>query len=190
MELFAVETYSKFASFGYANLFDALRTTAGRIYKLRSSKADWKSLIHKAFGSYTDINLKDINIILIPNNDIKGLRGAYHKGSKLQAESIFLNSEWVNGAGLEDLNEVLFEEVGHAIDQRINGSNDSYGDEGAIFSALIRNCNIPEKELSENDQRFIVVDGEVIEIEASTPSNPLVDNDDNGLVDGVDTINS
>ena len=71
MELFAVETYSKFASFGYANLFYALRTTADRIYKLRSSKADWKSLIHKAFGSYTDINLKDINIILIPNNDIK-----------------------------------------------------------------------------------------------------------------------
>lgn len=187
MELFAVETYSKFASFGYANLFDALRTTADRIYRLRSSKADWKSLIHKAFGNYTDINLKDINISLIRNNDIKGLRGAYHKGSKHQAESIFLNSEWVNGAGLEDLNEVLFEEVGHAIDQRINGSNDSYGDEGAIFSALIRNCNIPEKELSENDQRFIVVDGEVIEIEASTPSNPLVDNDDNGLVDGVDT---
>ena len=186
MSLFSVETFSKIASFQDAKLFHTLKAIEEEIYKLKSAEEDWKKLIQDAFGTYIDISLSNIDIIQIDNDDIRGLRGAYHKGSTSQAESIFLNSEWVNQAEIEELKEVLFEEIGHAIDQRINGCNDSDGDEGAIFSALIRGVNIPVKELNEKDHRFIVANGELIKVEASSPSSPSVDNDGNGLVDGVD----
>ena len=187
MDLFTVKIYSNLTSFPYSKLFYALKSTADKIYELKSSEPDWKTLIQNVFGNYIDISLRGINVHLISNDDIRGLRGAYHKGAKYEEESIFLNSEWINQAEIEELKEVLFEEIGHAIDQRINGNHDTYGDEGAIFSALIHGFDIPEKELRDNDQVFIFVGGELIEVEASTPSNPLVDNDNNGLVDGVGT---
>ena len=64
--------------------------------------------------------------------------------------------------------EILTEEVGHALDARIN-VNDAAGDEGDIFSILLHGGEISSTELtelrSENDSGTIVVDGKEIEVE-------------------------
>ena len=64
----------------------------------------------------------------------------------------------------------MFEEIGHAIDQRLNSSKDSAGDEGAVFSALLRGVSAPENELSEDDLRNIYINGELVEVEAAAPT--------------------
>ena len=42
--------------------------------------------------------------------------------------------KFIESANTEQIVEVLLEEFGHSIDYKINGNNDTYGDEGAIFS--------------------------------------------------------
>ncbi len=64
--------------------------------------------------------------------------------------------------------EILTEEVGHALDARINTS-DAAGDEGDIFSKLSHGEEISSDELtalrSENDSGTIMIDGREVEVE-------------------------
>ena len=66
---------------------------------------------------------------------------------------------------------VVLEELGHYLDARVN-QLDSAGDEGAIFSKLIRGEQISSNELAslqqENDHTQITVDGKVHDLELST----------------------
>ena len=59
----------------------------------------------------------------------------------------------------------MLEELGHALDWRINGSNDTAGDEGAIFSALIRAVAIPIVETSQNDHHTPIINGQRIAVQ-------------------------
>ena len=165
-----------------AKLLRALRKVEEKISGFRKEKKDWADLIEKAFGSYSEIKLANINVVLLDVVSIKGLRGAYYKGTTTKEECIFLNLEWLTEAEEEELEAVLLEEIGHTIDQRINQGDDSEGDEGAVFSSLIRGMEIPFEELAEDDQRTIYVNGSLIKVEASASN---LDDDGNGLVDGV-----
>jgi hypothetical protein len=64
---------------------------------------------------------------------------------------------------------VLLEEIGHAIDHRLNAGQDSPGDEGAIFSALIRGVDISAVETTQNDHHILLIDGQPIAVEADAP---------------------
>jgi aerobic-type carbon monoxide dehydrogenase small subunit (CoxS/CutS family) len=60
---------------------------------------------------------------------------------------------------------VLLEEIGHFIDAQIN-SSDTPGDEGQLFSALVRGEVLTEEQIAaiqgENDAATITVDGQAI----------------------------
>jgi len=88
--------------------------------------------------------------------------GAYSKDD----DTIFLSRELL--ADPEKAEKVLTEEVGHALDARINTS-DAAGDEGNIFARLSYGENISASELtelrSENDSGTIMVDGREVEVE-------------------------
>jgi len=89
--------------------------------------------------------------------------GAYSK----EEDTIFLSRELLS-SDPGKAEQVLAEEVGHALDARIN-DKDAAGDEGNIFSRLLHGDEISNAELSdlrsENDSGTIMVEGREVEVE-------------------------
>ncbi|MEH2105848.1 FG-GAP repeat domain-containing protein, partial [Nostoc sp.] len=106
------------------------------------------------------------NIVLVSGQTFNG---AY----AYQNNIIYLSQEFVasNLKNIDEIKGVLLEEFGHYIDAQIN-VQDSPGDEGDIFSRLVQSQSISNKELSslksENDGKFIPVNGQEIFIEQNT----------------------
>lgn len=90
-------------------------------------------------------------------------RGAYAK----DGDTIYLSRELLlsDPASAE---RVLTEEVGHAIDARIN-THDAVGDEGDIFSALLHGDSVSDAQVqamrADNDHGTITVNGRQVEVE-------------------------
>ena len=72
---------------------------------------------------------------------------------------------------IEAVASVLLQEAGHYVDSRINDL-EAPGDEGAIFSALVRTESLSKQELqrhrAEDDSATITLDGQTIQIEQAT----------------------
>jgi hypothetical protein len=69
-------------------------------------------------------------------------------------EGVLLDGDWLVVATADELEAVLLEELGDALDQRLNGDVDSPGDEEEIFSALLRGVAPSADSTSENDLRL------------------------------------
>jgi hypothetical protein len=100
-----------------------------------------------------------------------GALGGFSSAGPNGAETIFLNRSWLATASAPQIEALLLEELGHALDLRLNGSTDSPGDEGERFSALIRGLTPSASTASENDQRWIQVDSTAVLIEAAAPGS-------------------
>ena len=68
---------------------------------------------------------------------MQGARAAYAANAPDGRQHIYLNADWLANADSGVAAKVLIEEIGHAIDQRLNGSHDSQGDEGELFADLV-----------------------------------------------------
>jgi RHS repeat-associated protein len=105
-------------------------------------------------------------------SDINGAYGAYAAA----LDTIFISEEFLNqnAGNVDAIASVLLEEIGHAVDGRLNES-DSLGDEGAIFSALVRGETLSAQELAalraEDDTATVTLDGQVVEIEQNTSTS-------------------
>ena len=82
-------------------------------------------------------------------------------------DTIYL-SQSVLEADEETALRILTEEVGHALDARLN-STDALGDEGEIFAAIMEGRELSAEELAamraDNDRGVIIIDGERVEVE-------------------------
>jgi len=103
-------------------------------------------------------------------------------GFAVATNTIYLSQEFLsaNIDNTEAVAGVLLEEIGHAVDARLNFA-DAPGDEGAIFSALVRGEEIGELALQElkgeDDGAIVVLDGEEVAIEeADIRGTPESDN--------------
>jgi len=111
----------------------------------------------------------------------QNFNGAYAK----EKNTIYLSGEFVeaNLGNIGAVTGVLLEEVGHSLDSQIN-VKDAAGDEGDIFSRLVRGQSISAGELvslkGEDDHGVFVVDGLSVGIEKNA------NNDFNG--DGVSDV--
>jgi len=89
--------------------------------------------------------------------------GAYDSAS----DTIYLSEELLAGDPQQAV-DILTEEVGHAIDTRINTS-DSAGDEGELFAKLVGGEKLSAAQIqaarSENDHGTIEIDGKTVEVE-------------------------
>ena len=112
-----------------------------------------------------------IELELLDGSTMGGAFGGYTTAAGNQREKIYLNSSWLLTASTQQILAVLLEEVGHAIDQRLNPEQDTPGDEGQIFAALIQGLPVERAALSETDQRWISVDGTNVLIEAAAPGS-------------------
>jgi hypothetical protein len=111
-----------------------------------------------------------------PRAELNGADGAF----AVATGKIYLAQELLENRALEEVVPVLLEEYGHFVDAQLNAV-DAPGDEGAIFSALVRGKPLAESELSalktEDDTATLQLDGQVVQVEQagvvfwqSTPS--------------------
>ena len=124
--------------------------------------------------------------------EINGANGAY----SADTNKIYISQEYLlaNTDNINAISNLVIEEYGHYVDSRIN-SVDAAGDEGDIFSGLVRGESFTDGELQqlqlENDQAVITLDGEEIAIEqGSTTHNRGNGNDEvNGIFGRNDIMN-
>ena len=122
---------------------DAVDGVHRRMHRWRSNSQAWSSLLNRVFGRSGSVELAGITVQCLDAQKMPGLRGAYAAKSQGRDETIYLNNDWLATASTPEIESVLLEEIGHAIDFRLHGMNDSDGDEGAVFSAMIRGVNLP-----------------------------------------------
>ena len=109
-------------------------------------------------------------LVLVDDDVLRGARGAYDEAS----DTIYLSRDFVaasRGAPAAVV-AVLIEEIGHAIDARVNRT-DSAGDEGAIFADYVLGQAPSSAELSalkaENDRTTITIGGKSVAVEVAAP---------------------
>lgn len=114
------------------------------------------------------------SIQFLSSQQLNGANGAYAAAT----DTIYLSQEFVvdRKDNPEAIVSLLLEEIGHRIDRSLN--EDSAGDEGAIFSALVRGTILSEIELqqlkSEDDTATIILNGQALQIEQdqTIPADP------------------
>ncbi len=105
-------------------------------------------------------------IEVVSTDDIAGADGAFAGAT----ESIYISQEWLelNASNPGAIASVVLEEIGHYVDSEIN-IVDATGDEGAIFSAVVRGEELSATEVArlkaEDDSAVAVIDGQEISIE-------------------------
>ena len=139
------------------------------LLRWQSTPAPWHQLLQQTFGRSAPFQLTDISVEILDGQTMAGLHGAYAAIAPDGDERIYFNADWLASANAAAVEAVLLEELGHAIDRRLNGTNDTAGDEGAVFSALIRGVEIPLIETSQNDHHNLIINGQQIAIEAAAP---------------------
>lgn len=128
-----------------------------------------KTLANSIKASLANKTFNLPNIAVVDNTVLGTAFGAFASSNN----TIYLSESLVNAGNTQQLVAVLLEEIGHAIDSKVN-TQDSAGDEGQIFSQLARGNNLSAADLdelkAENDHSIIQVDGQNIAAENSTPN--------------------
>lgn len=143
-------------------------------------------IVKEVFGNQADV-IDGQNLIgnVITNNYLSSkieIRSASQINNALGAFSsttgkIYLAQEFIeqNKNDVDKITAVILEEIGHYLDWNLNLS-DTNGDEGEIFSALVRGISLSDSDLNrikqENDHANIILDGQTIEIEQARVSRP------------------
>jgi len=136
--------------------FDSIFGTAYNIAVAQSLRSQWQN------GNFSQLP----TIEVIDDEILGNARGAYASSTNV----IYLSDQFVETASSQQLEAVILEEIGHFVDAQVN-STDTAGDEGELFSALVRGVDLSAAELSqikaEDDHAAIVVDGETVAVEQS-----------------------
>ena len=122
-------------------LAQALILASQRLERWFSNAAAFHALLHEVYGA--DAGRAETLRQALPADGLRfelqllagpamgGALGGHAPGGPSGAGSIFLNRSWLASASAPQIEAVLLEEVGHALDHRLNGSDDTAGDEGA-----------------------------------------------------------
>ena len=147
-----------------------------------AASSDFTASMNTAFGtnwnaktvselqrSWLKGNFGDLPQIKISGDlDVVGANGAY----AFKTDTIYLSQGFIerNAGNIGGIKSVLLEEIGHAVDSRINVV-DAAGDEGNIFQKIVQKQSLNAIDLSimkaENDYTTINIDSESLTIEMS-----------------------
>jgi hypothetical protein len=113
-----------------------------------------------------------VDIAVRTASELQGKRAAYTSSDPSGLEKIYLNGDWLaSNPSQNQLLEVVLEEVGHAIDYRLNGPFDTVGDEGYVFAQLALQTGKDVSLAQTQDDHFIAtIDGSSVLAEASSGS--------------------
>jgi Ca2+-binding RTX toxin-like protein len=152
--------YQQLTAFaGLESFWTSFDTVFGTEYNLavaQSFRAQWQS------GNFSQLP----TIEVIDDQILGNARGAYASSSN----TIFLSDTFLETASQQSLEAVILEEFGHFVDAQVN-QTDTAGDEGELFSAIVRSVNLSAAELSriktEDDHAVVMIDGQAMAIEKS-----------------------
>lgn len=140
-----------------ADFDEKMNLTFGESRNVAAAEALEKAWETGDFSSIPGIEIR-------PTVEINGALGAFAgEGNK-----IYLSQELLEEGNVGAVANVLLEEIGHGVDWQIN-TTDAFGDEGAIFSAVIRGKSLSGAELqqlkTEDDSATVWLDGQLVAIE-------------------------
>jgi hypothetical protein len=156
------------------------------LFNFAQSDGFWANLA-TAFGTSYDVvkatelrnqwqsrNFSQLPPIEVLSGEVLGTaKGAY----AVSTNKIYLSESFLNVAASESLVNVILEEIGHYVDAQVNRV-DTPGDEGELFSHLVRGVNLTEAELayiqSEDDRSVIDLGGQFIGVEQTAPITLIV----------------
>lgn len=158
----------------------AVVSTQNSLSSIASSSENFLPTASTAFGNHFDVgSLETLRqqwgtknfslfpaISILPAADIDGAKGAFSPTTN----QIYIAQEYLNenDSNPQAIINLLLEAIGHFVDTKVN-SNDTPGDEGAIFSLLAREEIIGDRQLEQlrgqNDLSTIILDDRVIQIE-------------------------
>ncbi|SBO44420.1 Hint domain-containing protein [Cyanobium sp. NIES-981] len=113
-----------------------------------------------------------IRLEILDGSTLSGINAAYTSAAADGTERIYLNATWLQNATAVQIEAVLLEELGHAIDSRLNSGADTPGDEGEIFSARLRGTTPATTAFTEDDQQLINLNGQNLMLEAAADTTP------------------
>jgi Ca2+-binding RTX toxin-like protein len=163
-------------------LDDGIFNTKGFL-KAIASQADFTEKMASAFGDSFDVAKEEGlrqewlagDFDSLPAIEIRSAAEINGANAAFSADTnkIYLSQEFItqNAFNLQAITSVLLEEIGHFVDSRIN-LTDTPGDEGEIFSSIVRGETFTESSLqqlkAEDDTAIITLNSQVITIEQST----------------------
>ena len=149
-------------------------------------RADFNGLMHDVFGrAGTDSTAFDTKLAALANSlrdggfrvlvefrssdELRGHPAGYAAVSPDGSERIYLNRDWLESATTNNVQTVLMEELGHAMDFRLNAGSDSTGDEGQRFAGVLSGYDFSESDLSavlgEDDSGTLSLNGNAVAVE-------------------------
>ncbi|NCR10132.1 MAG: hypothetical protein GPI95_18270 [Microcystis aeruginosa LG13-11] len=202
----------------YSDLYFPLEqslTTAASWLKGFLSRDDFIPKIQLAFGDAVNGNeaklligqLAQTDTDVLPKIEIRSaseINGA-NAAFAGQNYTIYLSREFLeqNSNNQGAIVDVVLEELGHSIDWKLHPDLDTPGDEGELFSDLVRGVALSESELqrlkTEDDSVIVSIDREVVRLEQASevflrnfkaPRGLVVDNQQNLLVSETDILYS
>ncbi|MFY7798296.1 MAG: DUF4114 domain-containing protein [Dolichospermum sp.] len=157
----------------------ALELAKNQLYSFANS-SDFQTKMQLAFGVAVDSNSFQIawqnqdfsvipNIQILSGAELCGAIGAYAQATN----TIYLSQDYLNqnSNNIASITSLLLEEIGHAVDAKIN-ILDASGDEGAIFSGVVQSKIFEPEQLQQlkdkDDHTTITLDGQILQIEQAT----------------------
>ncbi|MCZ8067601.1 MAG: beta strand repeat-containing protein [Microcystis sp.] len=149
------ETYYQRLTAIFGNQYD--------IGKAETLRIQWQG------GDFSNLPVMEV----IDGEILGNARGAYAVGNN----TIYIDRNFLNTAPQETIQAVVLEEIGHYLDAQIN-SQDTPGDEGELFSKVLRGVNLNPSELNrilaEDDTAFISLNGQYLQVEKAEPTVLIV----------------
>ena len=97
---------------------DAYAAVLEQVFGLKARGVQAESLRHGLLGEGLGLGLEAASL--------EGMRSAYAVASGSAGERVFLDGAWLASASAAELEAVLLEKLGHAIDQRLNDVQESH----------------------------------------------------------------
>ena len=152
--------YAQLTNFAnLSNFWSLFNTAFGSSYNFATAatfKSQWQS---QDFSLFPQIEI-------VSNSILGKANGAY----AISTNKIYLSDQFLNTASQQSLEAVLLEEFGHFVDAKVNKA-DTLGDEGELFSNVVRGVNLSASDLSrikaEDDHAVVVIGGQQVAIEQS-----------------------
>ena len=157
----------------------ALTLAQQQLNSVAESSNYW-TILNTSFGTHYDVTLAttlqqqwqvgDFSALppieILSSSVLGNALGAYAQSTN----KIYLSDQFVATASDAEIVAVLLEEIGHYLDAQLN-SSDTPGDEGELFSRLVRGQVLTEAQLAtiraEDDRRTIVIDGQTVAVETA-----------------------
>ena len=148
--------FARLENFGFN--FNTIFGTQYNLTLAEEIRSQWKN------GNFSQLPL----IKVVNRQNLKSARGAYASETNV----IYLSDTFLGTASANDVSAVLLEEIGHWVDAQVN-QYDTTGDEGELFSALVRNEDLDPRIINlirmEDDSSTIFIDNQLLKVEQSTP---------------------